>query len=316
MCIAAIIREPVSLTYLQSMEDDNPHGGGVACAREGSIFFMKGLTAKAIHALQESGQLSYPYLLHFRWATHGAKTPELAHPFPTGPRALFGETVGFCDQVMMHNGVWSDYAKHLPIQSEIPDAVFEVGSDTTAAAWLAFDNPDILDRVPWATAIATISQESGEMDIVARGTWTEHKGNHYSNLNWLPHGEGGMGKWWEVYSQRSAMLRSAPGQAIAPPVVLTPAPAPAQDCDSATAGKWSPDPMGDDRPEYASWEDYVRRRYGDETAQAAMAVGDPSEYNPQTVEEALRDLNVWSPTDMVSEDYQDVNTYLEVTRGK
>lgn len=199
MCIAAIIFEPVSLEYLEAMDHDNPHGGGVAWEQDGKIRFIKGLNAKDVHQFQQDGVLRYPYLLHFRWATHGARVAELTHPFVLGPRALMGETSGECNALMIHNGTWSNYdrfaSKALSEGNfEFPEEILNEASDTAIAAWLALDNPDILDMVPWATAVAEIrdtTDEHGEptktMDITTRGTWSEKEGNWYSNLNWVPY---------------------------------------------------------------------------------------------------------------------------------
>lgn len=214
MCIAAIIFKPVSLHYLLDMEDSNPDGGGVAWQHESekTICFKRGLTATDIFAMQEEGKLTYPYLLHFRWATHGAKTPELTHPFPVGIRALLGELEGTADQVLIHNGTWNTYSMWLPEQhsTPVPQSLIEAMSDTAIAAWLAEEDPNILDDVPWATAHAYM--RNGEMDITTRGSWQEHQENWYSNLFWLPWSgrnyawstqssrtskDNGTDKWWE-----------------------------------------------------------------------------------------------------------------------
>jgi hypothetical protein len=190
MCVAAIIYQPVSLDDLESMEADNPHGGGVAWANgHGQISFIKGLTARQIFQYQEEGTLAYPYLLHFRWATYGAKVPQLTHPFVIGPRALLGETSGDCQALFIHNGTWPNFeaAAQKYIESTgnytMPQKALDHASDTAIAAWLAKDNPEILDEVPWATAKAWACPE-GKMQITLRGDWTKHNNNYYSNLNW------------------------------------------------------------------------------------------------------------------------------------
>lgn len=224
MCIAAVIFKPISLKYLREMDNDNPHGGGIACVKEGRIWFLKGLDADAVFALQKAQVLTYPYLLHYRWATQGAKIAENCHPFVVGPRAILGETCGFAERVLIHNGTWHNYQKYIPLVSEIPDAALEHVSDTALAAWLLQDNPDLLDEVPWATAVAEM--KDGEMDITTRGTWTDHEGNWYSNLNWLPNGEQDWNKWWETsrYNRPAASdyKPDAQRQSVAPSVCPLP----------------------------------------------------------------------------------------------
>lgn len=200
MCVAAVIFNPIPLSWLECMENDNPHGAGVAWEHNNKIQFVKGLTAKEIYDMQEAGAMSYPYLLHFRWATHGDKVAELTHPFPLGPRALLGETSGCAESVLIHNGTWNYYdtevRRHLTEGNyEIPEEVIDAGSDTAIAAWLAFWDQSVLDSVAWATAIAEmVEKEDGSraMDITTRGTWYDKDGSWFSNLMWVP---------WEGYNK-------------------------------------------------------------------------------------------------------------------
>src|SRR5690242_17072085 len=115
MCIAAIIHEALPQNYLNEMERDNPHGGGVAWFQGASIRFRRGVTAKQVGAMQADGSLTYPYLLHFRWATHGPRIPQLTHPFPLGKRAFKGELHGAAPKVLIHNGVWNGYHQFLDL---------------------------------------------------------------------------------------------------------------------------------------------------------------------------------------------------------
>lgn len=198
LCIAAVIFEPIPFSYLQSMDEDNPHGGGVAWEQDNKIYFVKGLNAKQIHDMQESGMMTYPYLLHFRWATHGDHVAALTHPFPLGPRALMGELTGTADKVLIHNGTWNYYDTRAMAfmnngNHELPEELVGSGSDTAIAAWLAAYGEELLDSVPWATALAEMREttnEAGElvktMDITTRGTWYDKDNNWYSNLNWVP----------------------------------------------------------------------------------------------------------------------------------
>lgn len=207
MCVAAVIFSPVSLEYLECMENDNPHGAGIAWLQGDSIRFMKGLTAADINQLQIDEVMTYPYLMHYRWATHGEKVPQWTHPFPIGPRALLGELTGNAPAVLIHNGTWNRYHKaateYIRLGNyEIPEEVIEIASDTAVAAWLAQDNPAILDEVLWATAVAEIREVDGKktMEITTRGQWYDKDGNWYSNLNWVP---------WNGYSFPSMYANDA-----------------------------------------------------------------------------------------------------------
>lgn len=187
MCIAAIINAPVTLDYLQQMEDSNPHGGGVAwaCKKSKSVRFKRGLTAKQIYAMQDT--MSYPYLLHFRWATHGDKVPELTHPFPLGPRALMGELEGDAQSVIIHNGVWNKYDEWTDV-IPLPKTLWKHVSDTAVLAYLMGANPNykkhLPPKVPWAVALA--EWQGKQMAVTKFGhSWVNHGGNEYSNLQWL-----------------------------------------------------------------------------------------------------------------------------------
>lgn len=199
MCIAAIIYSPLKQEYLNEMEKDNPHGGGVAWlgkSRRGNplLNFYRGITAKQVGLMQQNATITYPYLLHFRWATHGVRGPEMAHPFPVGRRALNGQLYGNADKVLIHNGVWSGYDKYTDL-IKAPAPLIKRASDTAIAAYLVGEYPDfeedILKEVPWATATAKLAGDT--LDIRRYGsTWTQYKtgaepdNNWYSNLNWLP----------------------------------------------------------------------------------------------------------------------------------
>lgn len=200
MCVAAIINQPVSLAYLKEMEDSNPHGGGVAWPdyAAGVMRFRKGLDHRQIHAMQETGELAYPYLLHFRWATEGDKVPQMTHPFPVGVRALFGELEGAADRVLIHNGTMSwaqqkywvpdtDYMYHIPWE------LINRASDTAIAAWLMTEpgSEDILKALKWATCVGSV--RDGKLVTELEGDWENFEGNQYSNLHWLPYSARGRG---------------------------------------------------------------------------------------------------------------------------
>lgn len=201
MCIAAIIYSPLKQEYLNEMEKDNPHGGGVAWlgkSRKGNplLNFARGLKAKEIGEMQEHGLITYPYLLHFRWATHGDRGPGMTHPFPVGRRALNGQLLGHANKVLIHNGIWSGYTQYLELV-KAPDHAIKRASDTAIAAYLVGEYPefeaDILKDIPWACAVAELV--NGKMEIRRYGdTWQQYSPNHdgkndgnwYSNLSWLP----------------------------------------------------------------------------------------------------------------------------------
>jgi hypothetical protein len=303
VCVAAIINKPLSREHLQCMDDDNPHGGGVAWLQNGRIAFRRGLTASQIYAMQECGVLTFPYLLHFRWATHGSRTMKLTHPFPTGARAFDGELRGEADEVLIHNGVWHDYRHWEPIIGpEVPYWKLDDISDTAVAAYFYAWFPEIADEIPWAVASAKVVD--GAMAIKKHGGWSEHEGNEFSNLQWLPWRE-----WSSFSSAGRTWRKDASGGWTWE--------------DSYTAAKVQPIPEPEElQPGEDSWRDYVRWRYGDEVAEAVGDIAD-NEDDAITMAKlaALEELeNIAKPAedendgelnyDLVSENHDDVNTWL------
>jgi hypothetical protein len=331
MCIAAIIFAPVSLEYLQEMDNDNPHGGGVAFAKPGKgVRFIKGLNAKQIFRLQEDKVVTYPYMLHFRWATMGDKVAALCHPFPIGPRALLGETKGYADKVLIHNGTWAGYNRLIPVNSEVPDSLLKCQSDTALAAWLIADRPEILKEVMWATATGWIDA-AGNLEVETTGTWTDYEGNWYSNLSWLP-----AKAWWTNTHRRSEIDYARTALVNAQKAFNRKRAAQPGYNDPDWEEKWLAWYTGqyatddDETPtkealgfadeddtvvltdeelkeesmlasnQFNSWEEYVKARYGDEVAEAI------SELDAQDAEDEI----TLATLDIVSEDPETVNRFL------
>lgn len=181
MCVAIIVEGSISTDTLLSCEDNNPHGAGLAWGDGDRVRYRKGLTAMEVVKIAQA--LPRPFLLHFRWATHGGRAAHLTHPFPLGHRALISRSLeGVADAVLIHNGVWGDYERFIPQWVDR-----DRWSDTAVAAYVAGTTDEsILDHVAWSTAVARAAG-SGRLDITTRGRWYEHSdGNSYSNLSWLP----------------------------------------------------------------------------------------------------------------------------------
>ncbi len=184
MCVAVVIQGPSpTISELCDMEISNPHGAGLAWADPGrnGVAYTKGLDALEVHRLLQD--MPRPALLHFRWATHGPKVPRLCHPFPLGPKAILSTSLeGIArDGVLIHNGVWSGFEKHVPKWLDKSE-----WSDTAVGAYVARDNPSILKDMSWATATGHLGPE-GELIVHRTGGWAEHEGNMYSNLSWQKH---------------------------------------------------------------------------------------------------------------------------------
>lgn len=358
MCVAAVIFNAVPLEHLECMEHDNPHGAGVAWCKNGEIRFLKGLTAREIYDMQTEGVMTYPYLMHYRWATHGGRVSELTHPFVLGPRALMGELSGTCQSLMMHNGTWGSYdrvaSKYVNQGNyEMPEELLAIQSDTAIAAWLALDNPDVLDGVAWATVVAEMV--NGEMEITTRGTWSDKDGNWYSNLNWVPYDyTPGMyssdqdKEWWQSWNKwynaggtrgtKSESPQPQPAYAIRneEDIYLTweefcskyGTPSKGSEGYDEPSDKKSSIEVVPTRPTSyrgsVTWDEYIRAKYGDEVARELYkcfpetAGEDCGEGCAETSEdEEWFQRESFCDPDIVSEDFETVNSILarQMCRG-
>ena len=96
MCLA--IYKPknkeVAKSRLQEAFRRNPHGAGIAFAKDGQVIIKKGFFSFAkFWKAYKKISTNRAMLIHFRWATHGAHTAENCHPFK-----INGHTA------MIHNG--------------------------------------------------------------------------------------------------------------------------------------------------------------------------------------------------------------------
>lgn len=235
MCVAVVVEADTPKPFeLWQMDSHNPHGAGVAWCEGDIIRYRKGLTWKQVQDLGDS--LPKPWLLHFRWATHGGKIARLTHPFPLGHKALSNfKLTGSAEAVLIHNGTWSNYRKYVPGKFRKVDL-----SDTAIAAYVAgTKGEEILDEVSWATAVMRAAGD-GRTDVTLRGDWETHDGNTYSNLYWQ-----GRTSWKlddDDYWRKPFASRATNGNSDWTPMIAKRAPKQvAAECDSTCGGcgeKW------------------------------------------------------------------------------
>lgn len=156
----------------------NTDGAGVAWLHEEKVRFIKGLKSDPDEVMKvlEKEKVEYPFIIHFRWTSIGASTPEFTHPFPLSndvPFDLEGET----DRVFFQNGTWKEwddilrdtilYNSHL----KCPEGSW---SDTRALAFLAHHKgTDILNFLGGDSRMVVLnSRASGEdSDFHFWGKW-------------------------------------------------------------------------------------------------------------------------------------------------
>lgn len=101
MCV--IIYKPRKV-YLQEQTirkawTTNPHGAGFIAKRKEQTVMHKGFMSVETLIQAVESYKKWELVLHFRLATHGAKTPENTHPFICGKSMLF------------HNGILSSFGE-------------------------------------------------------------------------------------------------------------------------------------------------------------------------------------------------------------
>lgn len=186
MCVIVAVNtgsERPSRSDLKLMQDENPHGAGIAWIERGFVRFEKDVKADRIVDL--AMKVPTPFVLHFRWRSSGKICGELCHPFPLrleNPLALKGKTKR---GVVFHNGTWTDWRANTLAAACATGKPIGDGpmSDTRALAYLATVlGKGVLETMPPGQRIALVTPAG----IVRFGPWTElADGVHVSNTRWL-----------------------------------------------------------------------------------------------------------------------------------
>lgn len=177
----------------------NPHGAGYAICRDGETIseLRKGFMdlADLLDALhQEQIQARDLVMIHFRYATSGRIDGPTCHPFPISDRIQdLRQLEMTCDRVMAHNGM-------------IPNDPPRIMSDTqkfvlqTLSRMDRFDSLDTrIGDLIHGSRIAMIDR--GVLRLAGKG-WAWHKGNLFSNLNWLQEPTYTQRDWEDLYRMR------------------------------------------------------------------------------------------------------------------
>ena len=177
-----------TLREMHECETCNPDGIGVAWREEGQVHWEKGIDVKRAWTL--SNMHTGPFLLHFRLASSGGKSPLLCHPFPVGGSLdMTGTTRGM---VVAHNG---HMASPECLMSLTGIKLEGPASDTrVVAALMAQKGVRIMRDMPglWVTFGAKGVSKSGAWDKMRSGLWA-------SNLYW--EGGGGYFSCGQAYQQ-------------------------------------------------------------------------------------------------------------------
>lgn len=100
--------------YVQNGYKDNPHSWGIMRSNGKRVSVQRGLNFASFNRAYDKLR-GDPYVIHFRWATHGAVDISNCHPFEVSP-GLFMAHNGIIATVAQTNKARSDtwhYARHL-----------------------------------------------------------------------------------------------------------------------------------------------------------------------------------------------------------
>lgn len=163
------------------------HSDGIGVAyrqpNDRLVTWQKGLSAE--EAIDLVPTLPLPFVVHFRWATHGGTSPLLCHPFPVS-RNVGITLTGAARELLFHNGVWSEH-----VQFERRARLRGPVSDTRVMAYVLWrEGQD--ERAGVATQLAS---QAGKLalftpdGITRYGSWEAGdgvgdttEGCYYSNL--------------------------------------------------------------------------------------------------------------------------------------
>jgi len=93
---------------LDSAEDYNSDGGGMAWIENGKVHYRKGIKGKEMMEIIEKRKIKLPFILHFRIASVGKVSTELCHPFPIQDGVPLDKK-GVVNGVVFHNGNWTGW---------------------------------------------------------------------------------------------------------------------------------------------------------------------------------------------------------------
>jgi len=184
MCIIVFKPEGEGIpdnSILKNCWNNNQDGAGLMFRdHRGMIHVHKGfMDLKSLNNCIEQYNKKYDLLnadmvIHFRYATHGAKEPGCTHPFPiTGDPRIMQRLHHVCTSAIAHNGVISAYAET---------------NDKTLSDTMLF----IKDLANKRNKTQIIKNTEGKFALMTRdktiifGEWVDEKGSHYSNTGYKP----------------------------------------------------------------------------------------------------------------------------------
>lgn len=125
ICLKPVKRAIPAPEMITACFMNNPDGAGIMYPENGEIRIIKGLMTiqsvfEALKAIPDPK--SIPIVIHFRFATHGAKSAENTHPFPlSGDFNELRVLDHYVKSAIVHNGIMHQYGSN---SASLSDSAF------------------------------------------------------------------------------------------------------------------------------------------------------------------------------------------------
>ncbi len=200
MCliIASETGKLIDYDVVQRGFDDNPHGWGIMKSDGSRIRASRGMDLKSFEAAYKdlNGE---PYVIHFRWATHGTKGLDNCHPFKVNKKLY-----------MAHNGIMSENVVPQP-RKDMSDTwhyaqkLRRLGLHSTNLK----ENLSEIEKDIGSTNKLAFMTADGRIEIANRRAGVEHNGAWLSN-DWSLYEIESWGRYAHTWSKTPKRLNVKP----------------------------------------------------------------------------------------------------------
>lgn len=187
MCVILVKPAGVKLPkqkIFKNCHDANSDGMGYCTISDGKVYGSKGFTDPVeLHEHLARIPRSYPLIVHFRYATHGAVNKTATHPFPiTSNEDELKATKWEADIGVAHNGIIPGFGSYTKKGlSDTQEYIRDVLSDSTVYASLF--HPDV-QRMIEVTSNSKFAFLAGTGELKMIGRFYESGGCFFSSLDY------------------------------------------------------------------------------------------------------------------------------------
>lgn len=171
-------------SILRQADRENPHGWGIMHPKDGKIEVYKGFKIKKLLSyMEEKLPADTPFVLHFRWATHGTLAIQNVHPFRVTDdlwMAHNGVLQGITPRGSEHSDTW--HFAHDIMRPYVEKHPHMPGHEQ----FIPILEKYLQDKKMGYSNKLAFLQPTGKILIVNRKQGEEHEGCWYSNHSVIP----------------------------------------------------------------------------------------------------------------------------------